>query len=60
MSWYELLHDPVGVKGHVVATMAKPEELMSVGHLDETVERENIHNSVPLNTTPLTTTKKGL
>ena len=42
MSWYELLHEPMVAKGHVVSTMEKPEELMSVGHLDETIERESI------------------
>ena len=42
MSWYELLHEPVVAKGRVVATIEKLEVLMSVGHLDETVERESI------------------
>ena len=42
MSLYELLHEFVFAKGHVLATVEKPEELMVIGHLDETVERESI------------------
>ena len=42
MSWYELLHEPVVAKGHMDATMEEPEELMTVGHLDENVKRESI------------------
>ena len=42
MSWYELPHEPMVAKGGMVATMEKIEELMTIGHLDETTEREII------------------
>ena len=42
MIWYELPPEPVVAKGCVVATVEKLEELMAVGHFDETVERESI------------------
>ena len=35
-------HEFVVAKGRVVATMEKAEKLMSIGHLDETIERESI------------------
>ena len=41
MSWYELPHEPVVAKGSMVAMMEKPDELMSVVHLDENVEKES-------------------
>ena len=59
MSCYELSHEPMVAKGRMVATMEKIEELMVVGHLDETIERESIEYRVPLNMTQLTTTKEG-
>ena len=42
MSWYELLHELVVAKGRLVATVEKPEEMMAIGHLDETAVRESI------------------
>ena len=42
MSWYELPHEPMVVKGRMVATVEKVEELMVVRHLGETTERESI------------------
>ena len=42
MSWYELQHGIFVSKGCVIAIVEKSEELMSVGHLDETIKRESI------------------
>ena len=39
MSWYELPHEPIVSKGHMVVNVEKPKELMSIEHLDETIER---------------------
>ena len=59
MSWYELPHEPMVAKGHVVAIVEKLEELMALDIWMRLSKEIALHNCVPLSTTTQIMTKKG-